>query len=440
MARIRFEQLLELYRDTQFAGEGSADDEYELTVASQAIVDLLVRLETDEDAAADAGIALLDDVDQVAVGATVKVRVDAPRLGLGVLARNVDGLLNSNGARVEEPRRFYLVDPGYAPGDAAVPDVIGRYRKVLEIVNLLAGAASFLDTTRSELIFVKEGKVVLPVRFDAADLAALDIAAADRLLGQFADDLHHDQKCSILFEAMVDLCRAHKLDGRFKFVLANLSDLADKLEAGYKLFASSFSYSKIKGELEDARIDYTQKIHKTIVDIQSQLLGIPVATVVVASQMKAPTACGPELWVNLAVLISAWIFFSLLLIAIVNQWLTLSVINDEIERQKKSLEKDYPTVSGDFVGTFNKLNARICWHKVGLSVIAAVGLMGAVVATCFYGEIAKMTPQPCAVASKPNLSATLNATPAAATGVPAPRKSDMPTAATTSVSSNATGA
>jgi hypothetical protein len=436
MARIRFEQLLELYRDTQFAGEGSVDDESELTIASLAIVDLLVRLETDEEAAADAGIALLDDIDQVAVGATVKVRIDAPRLGLGVLARNVDGLLNSIGARVEEPRRFYLIDPGYASDDAAVPDVIGRYRKVLEIVNLLACAASFLDTTRSEIIFVKEGKVVLPVRFDAADLAMLDIAAADRLLGQFADDLHHDQKCSILFEAMIDLCRAHKLDGRFKFVLANLCDLADKLAAGYKLFASSFSYSKIKGELEDARIDYTQKIHKTIVDIQSQLLGIPVATVVVASQMKVPTACGPELWVNFAVLISAWIFVGLLLIAIVNQWLTLSVIHDEIERQKKSLEKDYPTVGGDFVGTFNKLNARICWHKAGLSVIAAVGLMGAVVATCFYGEIAKMTPQPCAIASKANLNATLNATSATAKGVPALRKS----AASASDSSNATGA
>lgn len=51
-----------------------------------------------------------------------------------------------------------------------------------------------LDATKSELVFVKDGKMIMPIRFNAGDLRALDTVAADRLLGQFADELHDEQK------------------------------------------------------------------------------------------------------------------------------------------------------------------------------------------------------------------------------------------------------
>lgn len=399
MSRLRFEDLVGLYRNTQFGDEKAEDGVSELTVATQAIVDLLARVESDEDAAGDTGISLIDDIDKAVVGARVRIRVDAPRTGLGILARSMEGLLNSPGARVKEPSRYYLVDPQFSPGDENVPDEVARYRKAVALVGLFANAASFLDSTRGELVFVKNGRIVVPIRYGAADLASLATGDADRLLGQFADDLHKDQKLEILFEALVELCRAQPTDARFEYALRNLGHLADAVRDGYKLFASSFSYSKIRGELEGARIEYTQKIHKTIVDIQNQLLGIPVATVVVASQMKAPTACGPELWVNFAVILGAWIFVGLLVIAIVNQWLTLNVIKDEIGRQKKSLLANYPAVTEEFVGTFESLDSRIWWHHSGLVVIAAISVAGAIVATGFHNRIASMPPQPCATAS-----------------------------------------
>lgn len=179
-----------------------------------------------------------------------------------------------------------------------------------------------------------------------------------------------------------------------------VDDLATAVRSGYKLFASSFSYNKIRSEIEDARIDYTQKIHKTIVDIQSQLLGIPVATVVVASRMKAPTTCGAELLVNSAIPIGAWIFLVLLIVAIVNQWLTLGVIKAEIERQRSKMIADFPTVSDDFTGTFDALKGRIWWHRAGLVLVAFIGVGGAVAGTCFHNRIAAMTAQPCAATNK----------------------------------------
>jgi len=410
MARIEFPELLELYRNAKF-DKGGEDDESEVMVVNQVVANLLTQVENDDYAAAETGVMLLSDLKDVVIGRTVKVRLDNPRSGFAVLAHDLDGLIRSPGAKLTEPSRFYLVDPAFAPGDAVVPDQVARYRKILAIVQLFGKAASLVDATKSELVFVKDGKTLMPVRFNAADAAALDLKAADRLLTQFADELHQDQKGAILFEALVDLCRAHNTDSRFRFALRSLDDLADKVADGYRLFASSFSYSKIKSELEDARIDYTQKIHKTIVDIQNQLLGIPVATIVVASQMKAPTACGPELLVNVAVLAGAWIFVLLLVIAIVNQWMTLNVIRDEIDQQQTALQRDYAMVSADFVGTFTKLKNRIWWHHFGLGAVFAIGLAGGLVATFFEVRIAAIPPTPCTSVPRPTDGASPTPTP-----------------------------
>jgi hypothetical protein len=157
---------------------------------------------------------------------------------------------------------------------------------------------------------------------------------------------------------------------------------------------------------EDARIDYTQKIHKTIVDIQNQLLGIPVATIVVASQLKAPTDCGPELWTNFAVLAGAWIFVVLLLIAIANQWLTLDVIGDEIDRQQTRLREEFAAVSDDFADTFAKLKGRITWHRWVLGVVALIGIAGGIVATCYKNSVSALPLQPCAGAPTPDAEAS----------------------------------
>lgn len=423
MSLIEFDELLGLYRNAKF-GSGGEDDESKVTVATPVIAALLKRVEHDDYAASETGVTLLDDVEKVQVGAVVRVRLGDPRSGFAVLAHDLDGLIKSPLGRMQEPPRYYLVNPAYTPGDAPVPGAIERYRKVLSLVELFGKAASMVDATKSELIFVKEGKIALPIRFSAADVGEFNEVAADRLLEQFADELHHDQKCSILFAALADMCGKHRAESAFRFILRDLSALASTVADGYRLFASSFSYGKIKGELEEARIDYTQKIHKTIVDVQSQLLGIPVATIVVASQMKAPTACGPELLVNFAVLAGAWIFVLLLVIAIINQWMTLNVIEDEIDQQQEALQRDFAKVSADFTAIFSKLKDRVWWHKSGLAVIVAVGVAGGGVAAYTNYRIAGLAPVPCpapaATASKGEaLTAGANAAPPAPVAKPA---------------------
>lgn len=403
MATIRFEQLVEVYRSTRFAGEGSVSL---LSVSSNAIADLIRQIDQDDEAAGDTGISLVDDLDKVQVGNDVRVNIQSPRTGLGVLARSIDGLIMSPGARLEEPPRYYIVDSSFANGQQSIPEDIAVYRTVIQLVKLFGRAATYVDGTKSELLYIKESRLTIPIIFGAADLQTLSKVDAVALLAQFNDDLHLDQKLEILFEAVFELCRGTPANARFSFALRNLGELDRELQKGYKLFASNFSYAKIRSELEDARIEYMQKIHKTVADIQSQLLGIPVATVIVASQMKPPTTCGAEIWVNAAILGGAWIFVVLLWIAIANQHETLKALKIEIERQRSGLTKDFPGVSDEFVGKFTSLEDRIKLHRGALFLIGFLGFIGALGATLFCNHFASMKAQACAGDSSPALSSS----------------------------------
>jgi hypothetical protein len=323
----------------------------------------------------------------LAAGQKVRVRVGPPRISLGLLVRSVDDLLKTPEARITEPAAYFVVDGRIEPQTGPTPTIIAAYRKVLALVALFAKAAAYLDRTLQDLVFVHEGKVVVPVRYDVAALARISQTAIDALLENFNDDVHQDQKLAILENAIVQMVEAQPAARRFTYVLDNLDALTEAVRQGYRLFASSFSYTKIRGEVEAVKIDYVTKIHKTLIDIQGQLLGIPIATIIVASQLKSSQACGVEFWTNIAVLAGAWVFLVLLIIAIVNQWVTLGAIDEDIKAQRQRLENDYAAISLQFVSIFNGLTNRVSWHRKVLIGIGAIAMVGAFFATFAFFQL-----------------------------------------------------
>lgn len=396
MARITFGQLTLLYRHIVFDQNG---DQGRLSIATPEVRDVIQLIEDDHDAAADADIVVLDDVDAFQVGQDVSVRVGPPRTALGYLVRDFDGLLDTPEARVREPRAYFVIEDGITPDIAPCPERLATYRKVLEFTNLVGEAAAYVDQSKRELIFIKDGKFSVPLAYTAADLDRVVVSDADAILSACADEIHRDQKLAILAEAVIGICASQPVVSRFRHLIANLGAVNEEVRNGYQLFASSFSYSKIRNEIEAARIDYLNKIHKTIIDIQTQLLGIPVATVIVASQLKVTTACGVEFWTNFAVVVGAWIFVVLLAIAIGNQWATLASISDDIARQKARFQRDFAALSDQFDAIFLTLGRRILWQRIFLGFVGALAVVGAGVATfvayrvtnvplitCFSGE------------------------------------------------------
>lgn len=386
MAEVVFQDLLQIYRNTRF----TSADEGLLTIASLQTIEILTKIgavERESDEIYDQyQIGVLEDGPLV-VGSKVRITVMPPSRSIGFLLPDYAALLKTINEEFKELNNFYVISMDYASSDGEVPDPILSYRSVLGIGAILKEHAAYVDAGQHELVFIGASKTAVPVLVTPADLTSKISEEYDRLDRLFQGTLHGNEKGALLDTAVIDLVAPQLRSQRFGYLLRNLERICDEVEKGYRLFASSFSYSKIRNEVETARVDFLGKIHKTIVDIQGQLLALPIATIVVASQMKAAPACGTPFWTNFSVLLGAWIFVIFLAIAVVNQWHTLSVLGGEIERQKDRLLDDYAAVSDQFIDRFKDLSGRVWWHRAALVVVGAIAFAGASGATIAFATL-----------------------------------------------------
>lgn len=375
--RLSFAHLKTIYSAWSF---DSATGEAELRVESPEVAQA-VTVALDESNVDDSGLSLLHgDLSKPLLGQTLRIAVGPPRGGLGLFFSSLSALLKLPRARVAEPRDYFLE----GAGSQASQDLLARYRAVLILVGLMAESAAYLDREHAQLVFVKDGKFVVPVDYTDTDLRLLNTAAIERLRDAFAQDLHREQKLAILGEEIVTMAQTEPLQQRFRALLSNLDKLSDRFFAGYRLFASNFSYQKIRSELEEARLEYTGKIHKTLTDIQSQLLTIPVATVIVATQLKRTASIDDVFWANSAVLLGAFVFAGLLFLMIRNQTKTVSVVAGEVDRQRTKLRTEHPDATTTFDDVFASLDARIRDQRVILNVVRGVLVLGLALAAAGY--------------------------------------------------------
>lgn len=393
MSRITFDQLLEIYRHTTFTSDSGECGN--LLVANQDILDTLLFIEDSERAFDEAGLTIEVERLRLKVGTQVPITISAPRTALGRFARSLDHLLRGPRARVEEPNCYFVVEGRYDHQTVPAPSELEKYRGILRIITLLADAAAFLDKDKQELVFIRKGRFSVPIMYSAEQVRKFDLKPTADIFSLFTDGIHREQKLAILVESIAEITENLNDSDRFAAILANSAVLLKKVSEGYKLFASSFSYEKIRGEIEAARTEYVNKIHKTFTDIQGQILGIPVATVIVATQIANASSCGKEFWGNTAVLIGAWIFVILLLAAIINQWLTLGAIEDDVRRQMKKIHEQHSSIEKNFEYMFSSIMTRIIWHRVILTSISVISVVGLVLAHVVYSVLTQASPLTC---------------------------------------------
>lgn len=323
----------------------------------------------------------------LSIGNTVAIEV-SPRFGFGLLVPDVGALLRAQYARVKEPVRFLLLEELITHSDPIADDhLLARYRAVLRFMQTLKRAAAFLDPDEPALVFITGGKFEVQINYSEEDLSALSLADLRALSTILPEGTHEKQCAAILADAVVSMTQHLPSYSRFQHLLAHLPDLKKRFEDGYKLFASGFSYEKVRDQVESARVEYTGKIHKVFSDIQNQLLSIPVATIVVATQMKDATAVGYEFWINTAVLIGCWVFAVLMVFLLHNQSHTLSVLRVEIDRQKRQLNRDFASVADSFANTFTYLSRRAFTQRLTLWAIDGFVVLGLLLSHFVYFKL-----------------------------------------------------
>lgn len=327
-------------------------------------------------------------ITDVSIGSTVQVEIGVPRPGFGLLCENLDALFSYPSAHIKEPTSFYLLDTGFAKGDAvASGHSVTAYRATLAFVTMLKSCAAFLDEQEELLVFIKEGKFEVPIKFTEKELRVTDLATLVDLSNAIQKGIHEEQCASIMAEGVYEMTAKLPADKRFAALLENSKDLKERFDKGYKLFAAGFSYEKIRDEIEAARVEYSGKIHKVFSDIQNQLLGIPVATIIVATQMKESAKIDSNFWMSAAILMGSFVFMLLMHFLLRNQRHTLDVIGIEINRQKTKLEKEHAAIAPNFTDTFAALDKRYRAQRVVLYIIDAIVAIGFLLSVFFFYKL-----------------------------------------------------
>jgi len=372
----KFEQLIMFCRNVQFRDNSRLGT---LRISNTSELDLLNLLLEDGD---DFGLSIFSG--NPLIGETVEINLGNPKLAIGIIATNLDDLLIAPKAKFREPPRYFTIDSKFSSSDETIPESIIRYRQVLKLIGLIKESSAYLDEENGEFIFIDDGKFPLAIRYSGEQVQLADMTVVSQLLEAFNNDTHRDQKLAILSKSVHTICGATNPNERFGVLLAHLVDLQKSFSEGYRLFVADFSYDKIINQLETAKLEEIGKIHKTFSDIQNHILGIPVATVIVATQMKKATGTGYEFWVNNAVLIGCWVFVILSLLILKNQQHTLKAIGEEIQRKKTQMLTEYSSVADLITQSFPFLEHRLKVQKIAFCVVDIILVIGLILAHVVY--------------------------------------------------------
>lgn len=367
--RIKFVDLLPIYR----AMEKAPGSLYKLVITNDVLKSALA-LAIDDSNIDESGIAVRQgDYENINVGDVFILAVAQPRLGLGILAENFSKYITSTtGARVKERDNYFLIDEAFSSSDQPVITVVNRYRRVLRLIGLINEAAHYLDSAKEELVFYKDGRFVVPLVYGVQEVNALDFPVFELLERFVLDPYHKEQKVKMLGENLIEMLSMVPVSQRFSHLISQLSDLYSRLQAGYNLFASDYTYEKAVTEVHAFKVDVITKIHKAITDIQAQVLGIPIATFIALSQLKKTTALNAQFAANTVIFFGVLVFCLLLIGFLVNQHATLDTIKQEVLRQKKIFEKRFETKQVAYLEEFAAITKRLSWQY---AAVYAVGVL-----------------------------------------------------------------
>jgi len=384
-SRLKFPELVNLYR--QMTSREWRDNRLcgKLTVRDEEIALSLGNLLA-EDCADDYPCIVEDgDPENVAVGDSFTLQFGAVRTAVGLVVRDIPSLLqNTELAAGMADTPWYVNSLDVASWENG-SDLCIRLQAVKRLVRVLEDTAAIFDHRKFTLVFLKKDRFDIPISYSESDLMQFDQAAVEKLVADLElKDGHSAQRQEIGATAVCELLAGVSPSDRFSIILRKAGELHQRFVDGYRLFASSFSFEKIRDQAEAIRIEYTGKIHKSLSDIQGQLLGIPISTIVVATQFKSVTADPGNLWINVAVLAGAIFFCILLLFSLWNQSQTLEVITQEVKRHEAILKKDNADIADRLQDVFGSLHNRITLHMGILITVGGIASIGLLIAMSVF--------------------------------------------------------
>lgn len=300
-----------------------------------------------------------------------RIEFTLPSQNNSYFALNLDDLLESSARRITPPDEFYIADIEYHhPTTDKIPEVVHQYLNIALLARTFEKLADYSTKGSSpKSIFLQGEKLEFPLSYEKDDIR--ELPGLGEFLDEFVDaDIHKDQKSTIIKSVLLEMLKNAEID-RFTLpcLIKRFNEFRDRVYANYQLYVSEFSFEKIKTEVERDKFEFTIKLNKVFSDIQNQLLAIPVALILVGSQMESANTL---IMKNFIVWLSAMMFGIFMSLLIRNQRSNLEAIRTELDAQWKEIEEKHKYVSEKLSHHHAKLEERYRGQRNFLFLISLV--------------------------------------------------------------------
>ncbi len=174
---------------------------------------------------------------------------------------------------------------------------------------------------------------------------------------------------------MIDLLSTRKIKTlRFGELLSEFKYFVDRCSINYQLYVSEFTFEKIKKEVESEKFELVMKINGVFSQIQNQLLAIPVALLLVGSQL---TSIGSVSLSNLSILAGSIVFSFIMSMLIKNQTNSLCAIEMEMNAQWDRFRSSHKLINDKLEPHYVQMTERLVeQHKylASIKVIVAASI------------------------------------------------------------------
>lgn len=286
---INFSDLVTLYREVNFQGTSQA----EYCIENEIRLSLIENLTSYEN-------SILTHVEilkgELRVGETIKLEVTQPKTSIGWLYNSVDDFVKNDFVRtlpytISKEKPYYIKDIKYYSEDINIPEIIGAYKAVRELLIRLESMSSYLDHSNRKIIFV--GKQTFELHYDVSS----NLVAFKTILEGFVnnsenklktieyfckwlnvDDVnrHSNEKKSILASVLSDIQTASQPLEIYE-VIENIERLYAAAKGQFDNYLEDFKYEKFVQKLEENSENFISRVTDSISKVLSQILALPIA-------------------------------------------------------------------------------------------------------------------------------------------------------------------
>ncbi len=223
---------------------------------------------------------------------------------------------------------FYVQEIRFISTGPNVPPVIDNYKDVLRFIEVLSMLSDYVISNigePKELVFFNKRKLSILMQYNQNALRP--VPYLDQLLLQLQAAHDNEERKRIFVAELISFLLSFSTAERFVKLLTSLDAVYDNYLKSHLLYLEKFSYHDLKSKVDKDKLEYTKKIYATVNDIQSKLIAVPAAFLLVLAQFDFTNKTGFK---NILITIGALLFSILLEVLLSNQFGVLKYIETEI--------------------------------------------------------------------------------------------------------------